>query len=298
MESQVSPNTIQERAEKLAVDASAIEKASTDKAAADVAAKAEADKATTVTQDTTKKPDIKAEVKSESTIEKPIPNDPAELRKWNTKVSQENAAMRDEIKGLKAAVEKMMKKPVDYKELAKNPEALQKQIETERQEAIADMQDQLQEAINRAVTNETTVERLKREQDAATYPEWKRLFPMIQNLASNTDGRINFNKKPGDVLDDLYQLALQLSPVQAPAPAPTPTPAPTKTAEQIEAEIQARVAEAEKKAFEKAQESLRAERNGAGIGSAGKGGQRSSGVSKDALQNMPLGELKKLISQE
>lgn len=294
MESQVSPNTIQERAEKIAVDSGAADKAAADaaaKTAADAAAKVEAEKAaaTPPAPDASKKPD--------ATVEKPIPNDPAELRKWNTKASQENAALRDEIKGLKAAVEKMMKKPVDYKELAKNPEALQKQIEMERQEAIAEMQDQLNEAVNRAVTNETALERSRREQDTTNYPEWKRLFPVIQNLASNTDGRINFNKKPGDVLDDMYQLALQLSPVQAPPPVVTPA-TPAKSQAEIDADIAAREAAAEKRGFEKAQESLRNEQNGAGVGSAGKGGRRSSGVTKEALQDMPLSDLKKLISQE
>lgn len=297
MESQVSPNTIQERADKLAVDTSAAEKATADKTAADAAAKTAADEAAKATADKGTVAPVDTGKKPDAPVEKPIPNDPAELRKWNTKVSQENAAMRDEIKGLKAAVEKMMKKPIDYKELAKNPEALQKQIEMERQEAIAEMQDKLQGAINRATEKETTVERIKREQDTTNFPEWKRLFPVIQNLASNTDGRINFNKTPGDVLDDLYNLALQLSPVQAPAPVVTPAPAaavPGKT----EAEIAAEIAAAEKRGFEKAQASLRNEQNGAGVGSAGTGGRRSSGVSKEALQDMPLKDLKKLISQE
>ena len=55
---------------------------------------------------------------------------------------------------------------------------------------------------------------------------------------------------------------------------------------------------ARKDAFEKAQAALRDEVNGAGVGSLGKGGKRSSGVSKDALKDMPLADLKKLISQE
>lgn len=288
MESQINPNTIQERAEKLAADASAAEKPAVEAPKVDA----------TPTPDPVKteaKPEVKPEAKVESAVEKPVPNDPAELRKWNTKVSQENAAMREEIKGLKAAVEKMLKKPVDYKELAKNPEAIQKQIELERQEAAAELQAQLDERTNKLVESETRLERIKCEQDTANFPRWKELFPLIQSLAANADGRIVFTRHPSEVLPDLYRLADQLSPVapQAPAPVQTPT-TPVKT----EAEIAAEIAAAEKRGFEKAQAALRDEQNGAGIGSAGKGGRRSSGVSKEALQDMPLKDLKKLISQE
>lgn len=281
MESQVNPNTIQDRAEKLAT------------AEAEVKTEVVAPVIPEVKPEV--KAEVKPEVKVEPVVEKPIPNDPAELRKWNTKISQENAAIKDEVKNLRVAIDKLMKKPVDYKELAKNPEALQKQIEVERQEAIAEMQEQLQEATNRAVMNETAVERIKREQDTASYPEWKRLFPVIQNLASNTDGRINFNKKPGEVLDDMYQLALQLSPVQVVVPV---TPLAPVVPGKSEAEIAAEIAAAEKRGFDKAQASLRAEQAGAGIGSTGTGGKRSSGVSSEALRTMPLGDLKKIISQQ
>lgn len=286
MESQVNPSTIAERAEKLVV-----------------APEVKPEPVAVVTPEPVVKPEVKPDPssstsdpskKSEVVVEKPIPNDPTELRKWNTKVSQENAAMREEIRSLKNAVEKMTKKPIDYKELAKNPDSLKSHIEAERAEAVAEMQDKLQTALNTAVEKETQVERIRREQDIANFPEWKRLFPVIQNLASNTDGRINFNKKPSDVLDDLYALALQLSPVQVVPVAPVAPVVPGKTAEEIQADITA----AEKRGFEKAQTALRDEKNGAGVGGLGKGGRRSSGLEKDALQNMPLKDLKKLISQE
>jgi hypothetical protein len=203
------------------------------------------------------------------------------------------------MKALRAAVEKTLKKPVDYKELAKDPEALKKYIDQERAEAVAELQSQLEEKTSLAVKNETIIERTKRESDATNYPEWKRVFPLIQNLAANSDGRINFNKAPGEVLDDLYALATQLAPVKivepvVEAPKVEVPPVPGKTAEEVAAEIAA----AEQRGFEKAQKALRDEQNGAGIGSAGKGGKRSSGTSKEALQNMPLSDLKKLISQE
>lgn len=295
MESQVSPSSIQTRAEALAAPA---EEKTAEVAATEVKApeiKAAETKAPEIKAAEVKAPEIKTEVKSEAKM----PNDPTELRKWATKASQESASLRDEVKALKTAIEKMSKKPVDYKELAKNPELIQKQIELERQEAIAEMQDKLQEATTRAVAQETTVERIRREQDTTNFPEWKRVFPLIQNLAANTDGRINFNQKPSDVLDALYELAVQLAPISAPvAAAPAAVApasvAPVKTAEEIAAEIAA----AEKRGFEKAQEAIRQEQAGGGVGSAGTGGRRSSGTTKEALQSMPLADLKKLISKE
>lgn len=280
MEAQINPNVIQERAEALA--------APVEKPVEPVVVKPV-------------EPVAPVEKPVEPVVEKvepvKVPNDPAELRKWNTKISQENAALRDDIKGLKTAIEKLSKKPVDYKELAKNPDSIKAQIEAERAEAIAEMQDQLQVATTRAISQETTVERIRREQDTANYPEWKRVFPIVQNLAANTDGRVNFNRKPGEVLDELYALAVQMAPAAAPvAPVVTPvTPVvPGKTADEIAADIAA----AEKRGFEKAQQSIRDEQAGAGLGSAGKGARRQNGTSKEALQNMPLSDLKKLISKE
>jgi len=296
MESKVSPNSIQERADKIvavpeekAPEIAEVKSEITPEVKPEIKPE---NKAGIKPVEVSKKVEIKPEV-----VEKSIPNDPAELRKWNTKVSQENAALREEMKALRAAVEKTLKKPVDYKELAKDPEALQKQIDLERAEAVEEIQKQLEEKTTLAVKNETIAERMKREQDVENYPEWKRVFPLIQNLAANSDGRIHFNKPPGEVLDDLYALAVQLAPVQVVEPTPAPkveVSVPSKTAEEIAIEIAA----AEKRGFEKAQEALRLEQAGAGIGSAGKGGRRSSGVTKEALKDMPLADLKKLISQE
>jgi hypothetical protein len=294
MESQVNPSNIQDRADQLAAVESAPEV-----------------KPVTIPE---VKPEVKVEAKPEvkpvepsikiDTSKKPDempkqPNDPMELRKWATKASQENAELRNEMKSIKAALDKLTKKPVDYKELAKNPEAIQKQIEQERAEAVEEMQAQLEEKTTLAIKNETIVERIKREQDSTNYPEWKRVFPLIQNLAGNSDGRINFNKAPGDVLDDLYALATQLAPapvVEAPkveAPKVETPPAPV-----VKTFTEAEVDAIRKEAFAKAQEAIRQEANGAGLGSRGQGGRRNSGVSKEALRDMPLSDLKKMISQE
>jgi hypothetical protein len=293
MDSQVNPNNVQDRADKLA----AAEKAAEVPAPVAPVVPAKVEEPAKVVEPAAKAPEpVKPVEKHEEPAKQP--NDPAELRKWATKASQENAELKNEMKSLKAAIEKMTKKPIDYKELAKNPEAIQKQIEIERQEAIAEMQELLNEKSLLAAKNETVVERMKREQDTENYPEWKRVFPLIQNLSANTDGRINFNKAPSDVLDDLYHLALQLSPAVTTPPAAEVKPEVKPTEPAVKTYTEADLEAARKDAFAKAQQALKDEANGAGLGSAGKGGRRSSGVSKEALSEMPLADLKRMISQE
>jgi hypothetical protein len=309
MESHISPKDIQERVETL--NAAEKPEVKPEVAAPEVKPEVKAPevkpaepKAPEVKAPEVKAPEVKPEAKVEPT-EKKQPNDPAELRKWATKAAQEAAAANERIKKLEAAIAKLAKKPVDYEALAKDPEALKKHVEAERAEAAAEMEKQLTEERTERVKNETVVARLEMERDAENYPRWGKLFPLIQNLAGNQDGRINFARPPREVLHDLYILAEQLSPSDAPAsvaasvaePVAPATPAAPMPKMFTEEEMNNRVEAARKEAAEKAQAGLSNEANGAGLGSAGKGGRRSSAVSKEALAKMDLKELKKLIAQ-
>ena len=321
MESQVSPKNIEARVEAMAASSNPkpIETPAAPEVKAPEAkapetkepevkapeakapeAKAPEVKAPEVKAPEAKAPEVKApEVKAP---EKKQPNDPNELRKWSTKLSQENAQLRDEMKSIKAALDKMTKKPVDYAELAKNPDSLKAHIEAERQEAIKDLQQQLAEKNTLALKNETMYERAVREKDKVNYPLWEKLFPRIQALAAVSDGRVNWNQAPSLALDEAYALAEWLESRENPTPAPAPTPveeakpvvpaAPALTEEQI----QARIAEAVTKAKAEAEANLRAEVNGGGVGSAGRGGRRDANSSNEAFKTMPLKDLKKVIT--
>lgn len=308
MESKVSPDSIKERA--AAIDKPAepvvpiekpepvvpIEKSEPVTPADDKTPATPAEKVTPKPTDATP-----VEKPAEKPAEKKMPNDAAELRKWATKASQDAAAARDEVKILKAAFEKMSRKPIDYAALAKDPDALKKHVEGERAEVAAEMQAKLTEAQNRAVHNETVAERIKRENDTTNYPEWKRVFGVVQTLVANADGRINFNQAPADILDEAYKVALDISPVSAPVAAvPVPTPAaaqPAAGGTMTQAEIDAKIAEGIKLGLEKEKAAARAEAAGTGIGSQGKGGKRDTSVSNEALKDMPMADLKKLISK-
>lgn len=305
MESQVSPKNIEERVEAMAVAEKAAAEPEVKVPEPEVKPDTKTEVKVEPKVDAKAEPEVKPEPKAEAKPEKEkkAPNDPAELRKWATKSSQEAAALREELKAVKAAIEKLGKKPVDYAALAKDPDALKKHVEQERAEAAAELQTKLVDANNRALRNETLVARAEFEKDTENYPRWNKLFPLIQNLAANSDGRIKFTDRPAaDVLHDLYILADQLSPSDAPAAVVPPVPAPAAVVPAApavtEEQIQARIAEAVAKAKADAEAGIRAEQNGAGVGSTGKGGRRDSGVSKDAFLKMDRQKLKEFIQKQ
>lgn len=293
--------------EKAKADAEAAEKAAADKAAAD---KAEADKK--ASEEATKTvPEKDASGKFVKKDKEPkAPNDPEELRKWNTRVSQQNKKLQEELAAVKEAQEKMFKllsniskQPIDYKELAKDPEKIQKVIEEEREHATAELRQQLDKVAAEAKEKDTRLERIVREQDTENYPEWKRLFPTIQKLAMGPAGqgdpRVDYTKPAGEVLDQLYLLALQENPAPAAPPAPVTPPAPTEKT-YTESEMKAVLAEmlakekeaisktAREEAAKEAQRALAEENKGGTVASAGKGAGRVPSDQLAAFKQMTL----------
>jgi hypothetical protein len=266
-----------------------------------------------------KEPEKKVEDKKpEEKVSKKQPNDPEEMRKWNTRVSQENKKLRDEMTAIKEAQEKtykllasLSKKPVDYKELAKNPENVEKFIEEERQALTEEYQEQLEKLSTEAKTKDTLVERMRREQDSVNYPEWKRLYPTIVKIAMGPTGqgdpRVDFTKPASEVLDHLYELAMEEAPKAEPVKDATNGGEKTFT----EAEVKAMVADmvskeresiskvAREDAAKEAQEALRREAAGGTVASAGKGMGRVPTDQLAAFKRMSLAEQRDwLIAQQ
>lgn len=306
-ESVVSTGTINARAE-------ALEKAEKELAVAKPEEKKEEAKAPEpVKVEEKKEPEAKViEKKEEPKVEakeKKAPNDPDELRKWNTRVSQENKKLREEMAALKEAQDKtfkllsqISKKPVDYKELAKDPEKLQKFIEEERETATAEVQERLDQLSNEARTKDTTIEKMRREQDSENYPEWKRLYPTIVKLAAgpngNGDPRVDFTKPAGDVLDRLYELALQETPHVVEEVKETVNAEKTYTesemkamlADMLQKEKEAISKSAKEEAAKDAQRQLNEETKGGTVASAGKGAGRIPSDTLAAFKKMSLTE--------
>jgi hypothetical protein len=265
-----------------------------------------------------KTPEPKAEVKPDVKPEKKEPNDPTELRKWNTRVSQENKKLRDEMSALKEAQEKtfkllssISKKPVDYKELAKDPEKLQKFIEDERESATSELQERLDQLSSEAKAKDTMVERMRREHDTENYPEWKRLYPSIVKIAMGPTGqgdpRVDFTKPASEVLDALYELALSENPVAAAPVAPVvpvektykESEMKTMLSDMLAKEKEAIAKSAREEAMKEAQQALNDEAKGGTVASAGKGAGRIPSDHLAAFKKMSLNEQRDwLIAQQ
>lgn len=261
-----------------------------------------------------------ADKKDESKVEakeKKAPNDPDELRKWNTRVSQENKKLRDEMSALKEAQEKtfkllssISKKPVDYKELAKDPEKLQKFIEDERENATAEMKQQIDTLSAETKTKDTALERFKREHDSENYPEWKRVYPHIIKLAMGPTGqgdpRVDFTKPAGDVLDALYSIACDENPNTAVKEPVVPaekvykeSEMKTMLADMLAKEKEAIAKSAKEEAIKEAQASLSEEAKGGTVASAGKGAGRIPSDHLAAFKKMTIHEQRDwLIAQQ
>lgn len=315
-ESTVSNVSIAQRAEALeTAEKAAAAKAAPEaeaKAKADADAKASADKAATDKAEADKKAAEdagKSKEKLEVKETKKAPNDPDELRKWNTRVSQENKKLRDEMSALKDAQEKtfkllasMSKKTVDYKDLAKDPEKLQKFIEDERQNATAEMQEKLDQFANDLKQKDTVVERMRREQDTENYPEWKRLYPSIAKIAMGPtgqgDARVDYTKPAGEVLDRLYELALEENPKASEEVKSVPIAEKTYTESEMKSMLADMVSKekdviaktAREEALKEAQQQLNDEAKGGTVASAGKGAGRVPSDALSAFKKMSVNE--------
>lgn len=237
--------------------------------------------------------------------DKKAANDPDEMRKWTTRVSQENSKLKKDMELIKDAQEKtykllasLSKKPVDYKELAKNPENLEKFIESERNALTSEYQEQLTQLTSQAKEKDTIVERMRREQDTANYPDWKRLYPAIVKIAVGPTGqgdpRVDFTKPASDVLDHLYAIALQENP-EAAAPVVTEktyteTEMKAMIGDMVSKERESITAAARDNAAKEAQAQLSREAAGSTVASAGKGASRVPTDHLSAFKKMSLGE--------
>jgi hypothetical protein len=317
-ESTVSPLTISQRAEAL------------DKAEKAAATKQPETKEPVKTEETVTEPtqEVKEPVKAEEkkvevkkpevkTEAKKVPNDPDELRKWNTRVAQENAKVKEELRAIKAEQEKvykllssMSKKPIDYKELAKNPDAIQKLVEEEKENATQELKERLDALSTEAKAKDTALERMKREHDSENYPEWNRVFPTIVKLAQGPTGqgdpRIDYTKPAGEVLDALYELALKESPAPVTPPAP-PTPVEktytesdfkSALADALAKEKEAISKAAREEAVKEAQKALAEETKGGTIAGVGKGAGRVPSDHLAAFKKMSLSEQRDWLIQQ
>lgn len=291
-ESSISLGGIADRAEKLEVaQKEEAEKAGAEGGEGDAAAKAAADK---------KAADDKAAAEAAAKSAEPAknaPNDPVELRKWNTKISMELAEMKKQQEAILAAFNKKAAKPVDWKTLAKDPEKLEKAIEDYQKSAVDEVTKQYNEKSVQSIARYTKSEFARRDHDGS-YPRWTELKQVMVSMAARADTRVNFDQDPDVVLDSLYDLAQQDVSKDPSYKAPV-TKVVNPDAKYTDADLAAKVKEAVDKAVAEAQKGVRTEENAAGVGGMGKGAAKGgAGDSiKKAAHAMPLSALKNAIQE-
>jgi hypothetical protein len=243
------------------------------------------------------KPEAAAPKPEEKKPEPTIPNDPNELRKWNTKVSMELADVKKQIQGIADALSKSTKKVVDWKELAKDPAKLQGAIDELNGQINKEWQEKYDTAKYSATAKITQKENQRRFHDA-NYPRWAELNPVVVKLAAAGDSRVDFEADPDIVLDKLYDLAAQEVAKDPNYKAPAPAPTPRADLKYSEQELQAKIAAAVKSAKEEAQKSLKAEESAAGVGGMGNSAKKGPATTdKAALWNAPMDELKAALQR-
>lgn len=286
-ESSISLGGIADRAEKLEVAQKEAEK-NVDTGAGKTAPSQEGESSTEVKPVTP--PAVVPEAKKE-------PNDPVELRKWNTKISMELAEMKKQQEAILAAFNKKSAKPVDWKTLAKDPEKLEKAIEDYQKQAVDEVTKTYNEKSVKEIARYTKSEFHRRDHDAS-YPRWTELKPMLVAMAAKADSRVNFDQDPDVVLDSMYELAVSDAAKDPNYKAPA-AKVVNPDAKYTDADLAAKVKEAVDKAVAEAQKGVKAEENGAGVGGMGKGaGKGGAGDSiKKAAHAMPLSALKNAIQE-
>lgn len=298
-ESVISTKGIEKRAEdletKLAGEQIEADKVATEKAAADEKAAAEK-KALTQKGD-------KDNLSQKGN--KKVPDDPSELRKWNTRVSMELSEVKKQVAAVAELLNKNAKVKVDYVALAKDPAKLQAAIEAREKEIVSEHQTQFEQQVTQATAEITQYESDKRLTDSENYPMWAELLPTMKRLAAptaaqpNGDPRVNFAQHPKLVLDDLYALAQEIAESDPTFKKPA-AKAPASTAKTYsQEEHEAAVTKAREEAAAEAAAALRNENRGAGVGGMGKGSSKGAPgkVDKTVLWNMPMADLKDAIQK-
>jgi hypothetical protein len=232
------------------------------------------------------------------------PEDPwakryTDLQSGFTKVAQENAEVKKQLQALNEAIKNLSTKPVDLKEIAKDPAKLKAYIDEQTRAAQEGPVKEWSEKLNNERREATIREITYRQKDAENYPRWNELYPTIQKLGvpvkvDQQTGMVFFDPKVNhikfdempvkQILDELYKVAEIEVPVGTAPKTEAPKPA-AKT--YTEADIE----KAKQDAYEKAQKAEKAEKNGQGVTGMVRSGKRQptvidySKMSKDELRD-------------
>jgi len=139
-----------------------------------------------------------------------------ELRKEFTRRTQHESELQKKLDNLTGLIAKATEVPL-------NPEQFLKDLQTQPQKALEPLfakqiegvkseYSQTIEGLNQRLSlSEFRAERLARVLDGDNYPDFKKLEPLMKQLADDENTPLDFNREPGEILDALYKLARTLS---------------------------------------------------------------------------------------
>lgn len=140
----------------------------------------------------------------------------AELRKEFTRRTQNEAELQKKLDNLTAIISKAAEVPIDPEQFFKDlqtqgPKAFEPLLQKERESLQSAHQQAIQALEDRVTMSEYRAEKFARLQDAENYPDYRKLEPLMKQLAEDENTPIDFDRSPSEVLDALYKLARTLS---------------------------------------------------------------------------------------
>lgn len=140
----------------------------------------------------------------------------AELRREFTRRTQNEAELQKRLDNLTSILSKATETPIDPEQFFKDlqtqgPKAFEPLFQKERETFQSEHQSAMQALEDRVTMSEYRAEKFARLMDAETYPDYKKLEPLMKQLAEDETTPIDFDRSPGEVLDALYKLARTLS---------------------------------------------------------------------------------------
>lgn len=144
----------------------------------------------------------------------------AELRKEFTRRTQHESELQKKLDNLAQTLAKATETPIDpqqfLKDLQTQPDKALEPLLMKHIEGVkSEYAQKLDEMSQRLSLSEFRAERLARLSDSENYPDFKKLEPLMKQLAEDENTPLDFNREPGELIDALYKLARTLSMEQA-----------------------------------------------------------------------------------
>jgi len=140
----------------------------------------------------------------------------SELRREFTRRTQHESELQKKLDNLAQTLAKATETPIDpqqfLRDLQTQPDKALEPLLMKHTEGIkSEYAQKMEEMSQRLSLSEFRAERLARIGDSESYPDFKKLEPLMKQLADDENTPLDFNREPGEIIDALYKLARTLS---------------------------------------------------------------------------------------